>query len=110
VEQLRARHPDPVAEIHPVLAQTHAIREGDWVTIATARGAIRMRARITRDIRADVVSIDHGWWFPEEPGPDHGVWRSNANVLTSLAGPYDPGFGTYALRGLLCSVCREQED
>ncbi|OQX17844.1 MAG: molybdopterin oxidoreductase [Desulfobulbaceae bacterium A2] len=108
IEQLRARQPDPLAAIHPALAQAQAIAEGDWIVIETQRGAIRMRARITPDQREDTVSIDHGWWFPEDPGADHGVWRSNANVLTSLAGPYDPGFGTYALRGLLCSVRREE--
>ncbi len=108
VEQLRARQPDPLAAIHPVLAQAQAIEEGDWIVIETQRGVIRMRAKITPNQREDVVSIDHGWWFPEDPSSDHGVWRSNANVLTSLSGPYDPGFGTYALRGLLCSVRREQ--
>jgi anaerobic selenocysteine-containing dehydrogenase len=63
-----------------------------------------MKAEVTEDIRKGVVNIDHGWWFPEREGPDFGVWESNANLLTSNAPPYDPAFGSYQLRGLLCSV------
>ncbi len=51
-----------------------------------------------------VVHVEHGWWFPEEEGPEHGVWRSNANLLTDNGPPYDPAMGTYQLRALLCRV------
>jgi anaerobic selenocysteine-containing dehydrogenase len=63
-----------------------------------------MKAAVTTDIKKDVVNIEHGWWFPEKPAPDFGVWESNANMLTSSAAPYDPAFGTYQLRGMLCSI------
>jgi anaerobic selenocysteine-containing dehydrogenase len=63
-----------------------------------------MKAFVTKDIREGVVNIDHGWWFPEKKGPDFGVWESNANILTSSAPPYDPAFGSYQLRGLLCNI------
>jgi len=51
-----------------------------------------------------VVNAEHGWWFPDEPGPEYGIWKSNANVLTDNGPPYDPQMGTYQLRGLLCRV------
>jgi hypothetical protein len=51
-----------------------------------------------------VVQVEHGWWFPEEGGPEYGVWRANANLLTSNAPPYDPAMGTYQLRALLCRI------
>jgi hypothetical protein len=54
-----------------------------------------------------VVHAEHGWWFPEEPGPEHGVFASNVNVLTTHDPPYDPAMGTYQLRALLCRVERE---
>jgi anaerobic selenocysteine-containing dehydrogenase len=63
-----------------------------------------MQAMVTEDIKAGVVSVDHGWWFPERGEFDFGVFESNANVLTSDAPPYDPAFGSYQLRGLLCKV------
>lgn len=104
IESLRKRRPDPTAEIHPETAASHGIVNGDWIHVSSPRGRIRMRAVVTEDIRKGVVNVDHGWWFPEREGPDFGVWESNANILTSNAPPYDPAFGTYQLRGLLCTI------
>jgi len=104
IPSLRRRRPDPSAEIHPDTAARHGIADGDWVVVSSPRGGIRMKAVVTEDIRPDVVNVDHGWWFPEREGPDYGVWESNANVLTSNAPPYDPAFGSYQLRALLCNI------
>ena len=104
VESLRKRRPYPVVEIHPDIAAEKGIREGDWTYVSSPRGRIKMKAVVTEDIRQGVVNIDHGWWFPERKGPDFGVWESNANLLTSDQPPYDPAFGSYQLRGLLCTV------
>ena len=104
VKSLRERRPDPVAEIHPDTAARHDIKDGEWIYIRSPRGRITMKSVVTKDIKSDTVNIDHGWWFPEAPGPDFGVWQSNANLLTSNAPPYDPAFGTYQLRGLLCTI------
>ena len=51
-----------------------------------------------------VVNVQFGWWSPEEEGPEYGVWKSNANVLTNNGPPYDPALGTYQLRAMLCRV------
>jgi anaerobic selenocysteine-containing dehydrogenase len=72
--------------------------------IETRRGRIRQKAKLSDGIDPRVISAEHGWWFPEEPGPEHGIWRSNLNVLTDNGPPYDPQMGTYQLRGLLCRV------
>ena len=45
---------------------------------------------------------------PEQPGPDYGVWTSNANLLTNNQPPYDPAMGTYQLRALLCRVTQAE--
>jgi anaerobic selenocysteine-containing dehydrogenase len=103
---LRKAHPDPIVELNPATAAPLGIRDGDWVWIETLRGRIRQKARVTDDIDPRVVHVEHGWWFPEEPGPEHGVWKSNANVLTRNDPPYDPAMGTYHLRGLLCRIAR----
>ena len=63
-----------------------------------------MKALVTEDIAPGVINVEHGWWFPEQKDPEHGIWQSNANVLTSGAPPYDPAMGTYQLRALLCRV------
>jgi len=107
VESLRKRRPDPLVEIHPNTAIRHEIKHGDWVTVSSPRGSIRLKAFITEDIHPNVINLDHGWWFPEKGGPDFGFLESNANVLTSNDPPYDPAFGSYQLRGLLCRIKKE---
>lgn len=107
IESLRKRRPDPVAEVHPDIAATHDIKNGDWVIVSSPRGSIRLIASITEDIHPNVVSLDHGWWFPEKPGPEYGFLESNANVLTNNKPPFDPAFGSYPLRGLLCQIQKE---
>lgn len=104
VPSLRSRRPDPLAELHPAVAARHGIADGDFVWVVSPRGRIRMKALVTESIREDVVSVDHGWWFPERGGPEFGVWDSNANVLTADSPPYDPAFGSYQLRALLCRL------
>jgi anaerobic selenocysteine-containing dehydrogenase len=106
IARLREAHPDPIVEIHPDTAAAAGIGAGDWVVIETRRGRIRQKARLTDGIDPRVVHVEHGWWFPEQDGPEHGVWQSNANVLTSNAPPYDPAMGTYQLRALLCRIER----
>ena len=106
IGRLRKAHPDPMVEIHPATAAAAGIRAGDWVWIETRRGRISQKARLTDDIDPRVVHVEHGWWFPEQDGPEHGIWKSNANLLTSNAPPYDPAMGTYQLRALLCRIAR----
>ena len=107
IEHLRKLRPNPQVEIHVDTAKKHGIKHGDWVKISSPRGNIRMQATVSEDINPNVINIEHGWWFPEKPGPDYGVWESNANILTTNAPPYDPAFGTYQLRGLLCRIEKE---
>lgn len=104
IRKLRKAHPDPIVEIHPDTAAPFGIKDGDWVYIETLRGKIQQKAKLTSGIDPRVIHVEHGWWFPEEKGPEYGIWRSNANVLTSNAPPYDPAMGTYQLRGLLCRI------
>lgn len=104
IPSLRKRDPDPIVEIHPKTAEESNIQEGEWIWIETPRGRIKQKAKLTRGIDPRVVNVQHGWWFPEDPGPEYGVWKSNANVLTNNAPPYDPAMGTYQLRALLCKI------
>lgn len=104
IQSLRKRRADPQVEIHQDTAAKHGINNGDWVIVSSPRGSIRLKALLTEDIHPKVINVDHGWWFPEKTGPDYGFLESNANVLTSNAPPYDPAFGAYQLRGLLCRI------
>jgi anaerobic selenocysteine-containing dehydrogenase len=104
VENLRKAYREPIVEIHPDTAAQYGIKKGDWIWIETRRGRVRQRARLTSGIDPRVIAAEHGWWFPEEPAPDYGVWRSNVNLLTDNQPPYDPAMGTYQLRALLCRI------
>jgi anaerobic selenocysteine-containing dehydrogenase len=105
---MREQHPDPLVDIHPDTAGSLGIAEGDWVFIETRRGIIKQRARVTKGIHPKVVNVQSHWWFPEQPAQEpwlHGLWQSNANVLT-MDDPdsCDPLTGGWPLRALLCKV------
>lgn len=106
---LRRAYRDPRVEIHPETAARHGIANGDWMWIETRRGRIRQRAKLSDGIDPRVIAAEHGWWFPEDPGPEYGIWKSNVNVLTDSGPPYDPQMGTYQLRGLLCRVAKADD-
>jgi anaerobic selenocysteine-containing dehydrogenase len=106
---LRNAHREPRAEIHPETAARLGIAHGDWMWIETRRGRIRQKAKLTDGIDPRVINTEFGWWFPDEPGPEYGIWKANANMLTDNGPPYDPAMGTYQLRGLLCRVARVSE-
>lgn len=104
IEKLRKANQHPIAEIHPETARRYGINHGDWMWIETKRGRMRQRAKVTEGIDPRVIAAQHGWWFPEQPAPEYGVWQSNVNLLTDNQPPYDPAMGTYQLRALLCRV------
>ncbi len=104
IANLRKARRHPLAEIHPATAARYGIANGDWIWVETRRGRIQQKAKLTTGIDPRVVHVEHGWWFPEEPAPEYGIWKSNANLLTDNQPPYDPAMGTYQLRGLLCRI------
>ncbi|MBC8492596.1 MAG: molybdopterin-dependent oxidoreductase [Chloroflexi bacterium] len=106
IPRLRKKHPDPLVEIHPDTAKKLHIEDDDWVFIESPRGKIKQKAKLTNGIDPRVVHVEHAWWFPEKPGPEHGCWESNATLLTNNGPPYDPALGTYQLRALLCRVSK----
>jgi anaerobic selenocysteine-containing dehydrogenase len=104
IPSLRRVNPDPLVEIHPGTADSLSIKERDWVWIETPKGRIRMRAKFNDGIAPDVVSAQHGWWFPEEAPPDYGWKRSNVNLLFGDENGYDPETGSESLRSTLCRI------
>jgi anaerobic selenocysteine-containing dehydrogenase len=106
---LRGLQPNPITQIHPDTARTLGIKDGDWVWIETKRGRIQQMARLFEGIDPRLVVVQASWWFPEDTTPEHGMWRSNANVLTSNDPPYDPAIGATSLRALLCKVYKVEE-
>jgi assimilatory nitrate reductase catalytic subunit len=71
---LVAQYPDPLCEIHPVLAERLGVVDGDVVRVTSRRGAIELPARVVSTIRPDTVFIPYHW-----PG------AKAANQLTNRA-------------------------
>jgi anaerobic selenocysteine-containing dehydrogenase len=58
---LRARVPEAEAWISPVTAKKYDIINGEMVGVETPRAMIKIKAKVTEDIRPGVVSVPHGW-------------------------------------------------
>lgn len=101
---LRKRAPDPGVQMHPSDAGVRGIQHGDWVSVVTARGAVRFRALLTEDIAPGSVDCSMGGGGPV--GPES--WqRANVNVLTDLQ-RYDPVSGFPVYKALMCEVVRAE--
>ena len=87
----RALSPDPHADINPEDAAAAGIVDGAWMTIATPKGKVVVRAHVTNLVRVGDVHMYHDW--PQ----------ANANDL--LAGDYlDPISGFPGYRSSLCKI------
>jgi len=67
-------YPEPRLELHPRLAATLGIDDGDWVMVESRRGDCTLRASVVRTIRPDTVFIPYHW-----------AGRKSANQLTNAA-------------------------
>ena len=65
------QYPEPKIEMHPRLAEAHAIQSGDWAKITTRRASVVAQVNVVKTIRPDTVFIPYHW-----PG------RRSANLLT----------------------------
>lgn len=68
---LRQRCPEPLLFVNPADAQTEGVAEGQWATIESAYGSVRLMAHLDEAQPAGTLRIPHGWWKPElAPGLD----------------------------------------
>ena len=63
--------PEGVAHLHPRYLAKNGIKPGDYISVATRRGSVRLKARADRDVTEDMVFIP--FCFAESP----------ANMLTN---------------------------
>ena len=107
IPALRRRVPDPLVEIHPETAKQANIEDGEWVWIETPQvkgQRVRLKAKLTTDVHPRMIHARHGWWFPEEPAPEHGCFESNINVVITDDPPREEICASIRTRGTLCRV------
>jgi len=102
IESLRRLRPEPLVHVHPEAASRHGLSDGDAVFVATPHGKARFTLKLDDGLDTDVVSADHGWWFPEHGGLDLSWKDSNANLLFGHD-HFDPDCGAEPLK---CGLCR----
>lgn len=71
IGKLVDQYPEPLLEIHPVLAAKYGIKTRDMVRVSSRRGSIDLPAQVVETIRQDTVFIPYHW-----PG------KKSANQLT----------------------------
>lgn len=109
IPSLRDLAPEPLVEIHTQTAASLGIAAGDFAWVQTPRGKLRLKVRTHDRIHPGVVTVPHGWWLAERPGPEHGVLELCANVLTDDdPDNCDIAFGGSPLKGMLCRVSRAE--
>ncbi|HEY8944948.1 MAG TPA: molybdopterin oxidoreductase family protein, partial [Polyangiaceae bacterium] len=74
VQSLLEADAEPFVEVHPDLASSLAIADGDWVSVRTRRGSARFRARFVASMRLDTLFVPFHWATP-----------GRANTLTQAA-------------------------
>jgi anaerobic selenocysteine-containing dehydrogenase len=94
----------PQLQIHPAAAKERGIKDGDRVVIETPKGSIQHEAKLTEDIRSDVVNGVFGWWLPEKETAENGYLETNVNGILSYDPPYDPEIGINSIQGVMCQV------
>jgi anaerobic selenocysteine-containing dehydrogenase len=82
-------------DLHPEDARAQNIAAGQWLTVSTPRGYIRMKARISEAVHPGVVRIAWGWG---EVDPE-----ANLNNLTD-DDRRDPVTGTPSNRSFMCRI------
>jgi anaerobic selenocysteine-containing dehydrogenase len=92
INSLKAKNPEPEAELGTETAKQYRIKEADTIIIETNRGTIRMKAHINARVAEGVVLAPHGW-----PGD------ANVNLLTDTE-CREPIMGYPEVKALLCAI------
>jgi len=110
---LRAKTPEPLAEIHPADALALGIKDRTTVRIETQVSGITVKARLNPELPRSVIRVMHGWWQEcrdlDLPGYDP-FSREGANVnLIIDNNVIDPITGSVPHRSYPCRVSAIQE-
>ncbi len=93
----RGLRKDPSADINPADGASRSISDGDWISLSTPRGSLRVRAHLTEVVGPGVVNFYHAW--PE----------ADANLLVP-PDYLDPLSAYPGFKSLLCQVEKVRDE
>jgi anaerobic selenocysteine-containing dehydrogenase len=105
---LRKALPEPSADLHPETAVRYGIKNKEWMVVETPKGAIKVKARVTKNIVPGAICVQHGWWqgCKELELPGYNVYdETGANAAMLIGTDHaDPISGSLPHRSYLCRV------
>jgi anaerobic selenocysteine-containing dehydrogenase len=114
LSSLRKASPEPTADVHPETALKYGIKNKEWMLVESPRGAIKVRARVTSNIVAGIVCVQHGWWqgCKELELPGYNPYdETGANPATLVGADLaDPISGSLPHRSYLCRIRPAEPD
>jgi formate dehydrogenase major subunit len=104
VPWLAELQPEMFAEIDPVLARARGIEDGGWLTIASPRGEIEARAKVTDRIKPLKIEgrLTHQVGLPWHWGFGGPVTGDSANDVNVMSG--DPNVSIQESKAFVCDV------
>ncbi|MBV9200081.1 MAG: formate dehydrogenase, partial [Alphaproteobacteria bacterium] len=102
--------PEAFAEISPELAEQLGIRNLDWVTVATLRGEVEVKALVTERVRPfrldgeTVHEVGLVWHFGWKGFAQGDI----ANILSAVVG--DPNTSIHEGKAFTCSLRRGRRE
>lgn len=96
IKTLREIHEYGSVQINPITAKKRGIANGTWVWVENPWGRVKSMAEVTPIVKENVISMDHGWWYPERnPDDMYDVWDYSVNSLIPHEENGPLGFGTH---------------
>lgn len=107
LETLKKPGTAPQAEVSETTAEALGLHEGQEVIVQTPHGKTSFTLTIIT-MKDNVVNVDYGWWFPEQPLAEPGLggtFKANANSLTTASfETSDPILGQWIYNRIPCIV------
>ncbi|HEX6174179.1 MAG TPA: molybdopterin dinucleotide binding domain-containing protein, partial [Candidatus Binatia bacterium] len=108
IPRLRRSFPEPFAELHPQTAKGEQIKDGEWISLETANGKVKLKAKFNGSLHPAVVAMVYGWWQAcqlsnlsgYDPLSQNGA---NANLLIANS-DVDPISASVAHRSQRCRI------
>jgi anaerobic selenocysteine-containing dehydrogenase len=89
--------------MHPDTLKRLSLEAGRKVEMVTPYGRANFVIHPEDSLPPSVVHVEHAWWFPEKPGPDHG-WRESCANLLFGQDCFDPDSGAEPLKSASCRI------